>query len=136
MYNVACPHCNTMMVDDGSLAGQVVQCPTCGGHLTMPPFPAPPPINVGTPPAPPAGNPVVRHEHDYQFSVGRHRATSTAKHTFGGGFGLSAGFSLGCLAVLGLCMVLMVGCFIVLAGIGSAVGNKEPRSSPSQYRVR
>jgi len=33
---VACPHCGHQLVDDGSLAGQHVACPSCNGHFQMP----------------------------------------------------------------------------------------------------
>lgn len=50
MNPIECPHCRYPLVDDGSLAGQVVVCPACGGLLQMP---VPPPT---LPPFPPSGS--------------------------------------------------------------------------------
>jgi hypothetical protein len=34
--HVLCPYCQASLTDDGSLAGQTVACPACGGQLIMP----------------------------------------------------------------------------------------------------
>ncbi len=39
--NVPCPYCGTALWDDGSLAGQEVECPRCRGRLRMPGGPPP-----------------------------------------------------------------------------------------------
>lgn len=48
MYQTACPYCSNPLIDDGTLAGQIVMCPRCGGQMQMPgmaPPPAPPSVN-------------------------------------------------------------------------------------------
>lgn len=35
--NTACPHCSAPVIDDGSLAGAIVECPGCSGQFQMPP---------------------------------------------------------------------------------------------------
>jgi len=37
MQSVACPYCRNLLANDGSLAGQAVACPLCGGQFRMPP---------------------------------------------------------------------------------------------------
>jgi len=37
MQSVACPYCRKLLANDGSLAGQAVACPLCGGRFRMPP---------------------------------------------------------------------------------------------------
>lgn len=34
--HIICPHCNGRLVDDVSLAGQLVRCPHCGGQIHWP----------------------------------------------------------------------------------------------------
>jgi uncharacterized paraquat-inducible protein A len=45
---VTCPYCANPVLDDGSLAGQLVHCPRCNGHIQFSPmasyFPPPPPV--------------------------------------------------------------------------------------------
>lgn len=36
MNQVSCPHCGMVLMNDGSLAGQSVTCPQCGGLFRMP----------------------------------------------------------------------------------------------------
>ena len=36
---LACPHCQSPIVNDGSMSGQVVACPSCDGQLQMPALP-------------------------------------------------------------------------------------------------
>jgi len=36
MLTCSCPHCNESIENDGSLAGQLCDCPTCGGGFEMP----------------------------------------------------------------------------------------------------
>lgn len=36
MPTVACPHCRSKLENAGSLSGQAVACPSCGGHFVMP----------------------------------------------------------------------------------------------------
>jgi TM2 domain-containing membrane protein YozV len=38
---IDCPHCNAKLENSPELAGQLVSCPSCGGHFQMPPI-APP----------------------------------------------------------------------------------------------
>jgi hypothetical protein len=38
MQIVACPHCSGRVSNDGTLGGQVVNCPMCGGQFQMPPL--------------------------------------------------------------------------------------------------
>jgi hypothetical protein len=50
MYQFNCPYCGHILVDDGTLAGQLVMCPQCHGQIQMPGNPAvvasqPPPIS-------------------------------------------------------------------------------------------
>ncbi len=55
--NILCPYCRLQMVDDGSLAGATVNCPSCRGVFQMPaanPFPPPVPQQPGYPLQPPA----------------------------------------------------------------------------------
>lgn len=33
--NVACPHCQGVLLDDGSMGGMLVACPQCGGSFVM-----------------------------------------------------------------------------------------------------
>lgn len=40
---MSCPYCTNPFVNDGRFAGQLVQCPRCGGQMQMP-EPTPPPI--------------------------------------------------------------------------------------------
>ena len=42
MYQITCPYCSNPLVNDGTFAGQVVQCPRCGGQMQMPGMAAPP----------------------------------------------------------------------------------------------
>ncbi len=35
-HHICCPYCDTSVLDDGSLAGQVVQCPGCSNQFEMP----------------------------------------------------------------------------------------------------
>src|SRR5690348_12444984 len=58
---VLCPYCQTPMIDDGSLAGQTVACPACGGQLLMPGV-APPQVQVVQVQPQPVYEPVRRRE--------------------------------------------------------------------------
>ncbi len=56
MQSVACPYCRKLLANDGTLAGQAVACPLCGGQFRMPPAvpaaqPAPQAIPGGGPSA-------------------------------------------------------------------------------------
>ena len=42
--SVTCPHCQTQLLNDGTLQGQWVVCPHCQGRLQIPPEPVAPPL--------------------------------------------------------------------------------------------
>lgn len=57
MQSVACPYCRKLLANDGTLAGQAVACPLCGGQFLMPPAaaaPAPQPAAPATTTASPS----------------------------------------------------------------------------------
>lgn len=63
---VACPHCATHVLNDGSRSGQVGACPKCHGKFMMPPLEqvAPPLPPVRVPPQEESGGlPVVDTSH-------------------------------------------------------------------------
>ena len=56
MQSVNCPYCNAKVLNDGTLAGQMVACPTCGRQFTTPiQGPVAPPLasETAVPPPPP-----------------------------------------------------------------------------------
>ncbi len=101
MNKVQCPHCRTHLDDDGSLAGQPVSCPQCGGQFVVP----------GVAP-PPAGMPIdtswVPPPRQYRVGVGG-KARKTGQHAFGASFGGPFGIVLGVFAALFLVGLLMIG---------------------------
>ncbi len=57
MQSVACPYCRKLLANDGTLAGQAVACPLCGGQFRMPPAgPAAQPTPQATPAAGPSAS--------------------------------------------------------------------------------
>jgi hypothetical protein len=57
MDNVLCPHCGQAVLCNPQLAAQVVACPGCQGHFTMPATALPPTVTTSLPP------PVIRTSH-------------------------------------------------------------------------
>lgn len=98
MNQVRCPHCSGQLVDDGTLADQVVKCPLCGGMLTMPPLAVP----------------TVRR------ASMADKYADESRSAFGKSFGTATGAGMGCLMLLGAIVIFTFGCLAVLAAIGAA----------------
>ena len=59
---VACPHCGSQLVNDGTLAGRVVACPHCTGQFQMP-------GQVPTPHGFAPSSPVVTPSNPFDFNI-------------------------------------------------------------------
>jgi hypothetical protein len=90
MPPVACPHCGGVIANDGTLGGQVVRCPLCGGQFLMP-VAVKQPITAAGPPSagpsvayapPPHTAPTAGHAPP-QRPVGGHPSSPTPRAAHG-----------------------------------------------------
>ena len=116
--HVSCPHCQALVLNDGTLSGRLVKCPSCGGQMQLPGAAAVPTEAPPSPPPPPV----------QVFIRTGHRVRSRSQSHLPFDWSWTIAISLVC--------VVVVGSFLGLSTIGTVPMGQPPNHSVKDRPAR